>query len=182
MNVRPPAIPPRRRAAMVCALAVGAALLAGGLLCAAILVPAPAAVLPLLGVVCVGFPMLAAWELARVHVALGGLASALRFGGLGSDCGSSAPPFVNDIGIVKIRSAGVLSWGQNAGSVARLNGRDTSNSMAHLLQRKSYNGMDEGPPAFLDPRLSSTPPTTPHRAPTPLRDALDATRAGIRLY
>jgi hypothetical protein len=66
---------------MVCALAAGAALLAGGLLCAAILVPAPAAVLPLLGVVCVGFPMLAAWELARVHSALGGLVSVLRRGG-----------------------------------------------------------------------------------------------------
>ena len=75
------AIPPRRRAALVCALAVGAALLAAGLLCAAILVPAPAAVLPLLGIVCVGFPMLAAWELARVHSALGGLLSALRRGG-----------------------------------------------------------------------------------------------------
>ena len=77
----PLAIPPRRRAALVCALAVGAALLAAGLLSAAILVPAPAAVLPLLGVVCVGFPMLAAWELARVHSALGGLTSALRRGG-----------------------------------------------------------------------------------------------------
>ncbi len=63
---------------MVCALAAGAALLAGGLLCAAILVPAPAAVLPLLGVVCVGFPMLAAWELARVDSALGGIVAVLR--------------------------------------------------------------------------------------------------------
>ena len=80
IKVRPAAIPPRRRAAMVCALAVGAALLAAGLLSAAILVPAPAAVLPLLGVVCVGFPMLAAWELARVDAALGGLGLALRRG------------------------------------------------------------------------------------------------------
>ena len=81
MNVRPAAIPPRRRAAMVCALAAGAALLAAGLLCAAILVPAPPAVLPLIALVCVVLPMLAAWELARTHAALGGLASALRRGG-----------------------------------------------------------------------------------------------------
>ena len=66
---------------MVCAVAALAAILGGGLLCAAILVPAPAAVLPLLGVVCVGLPMLAAWELARTDAALGGLRSALRHGG-----------------------------------------------------------------------------------------------------
>ena len=62
-------------------IAAAAALLGGGLLCAAILVPAPAAALPLLGLVCVGLPMLAAWELARTHVALGGLGLALRRGG-----------------------------------------------------------------------------------------------------
>ena len=66
---------------MVCAVAVLAALLGAGLLCAAILVPAPAAVLPLLGVVCVGLPMLAAWEMARTHAALGGIVQALRHGG-----------------------------------------------------------------------------------------------------
>ena len=66
---------------MVCAIALVAALLGGGLLCAAILVPAPAAALPLIGLVCVGLPMLATWELARTHAALGGLMPALRRGG-----------------------------------------------------------------------------------------------------
>src|SRR5688572_235666 len=79
--MRAPAFAPRRRAAMVCAVAAVAALLGAGLLCAAILVPAPAAALPLLGLVCVGLPMLAAWELARTHAALGGLGPALRRGG-----------------------------------------------------------------------------------------------------
>src|SRR5215210_7746866 len=74
------AVPPRRQAAMVCAVVAVAALLAGGLLCAAILVPAPAVVIPLLALVCVGLPMLAAWELARTHAALGGILRALRRG------------------------------------------------------------------------------------------------------
>lgn len=65
---------------MVCTVALVAASLGGGLLCAAILVPAPPTVLPLLGVVCVGLPMLAAWELARTHAALGGILRALRRG------------------------------------------------------------------------------------------------------
>jgi hypothetical protein len=65
---------------MVCAVAAVAAIIGGGLLCAAILVPAPPAVLPLLGLVCVGLPMLAAWELARTHAALGGILRALRRG------------------------------------------------------------------------------------------------------
>lgn len=72
--------PPRRQAAMVCAVAAVAAIIGAGLLCAAILVPAPAAVLPLLGLVCVGLPMLAAWELARTHAALGGIMRALHRG------------------------------------------------------------------------------------------------------
>src|SRR3954454_24940922 len=76
--MRPPAVPPRRKALMVSAVAVLAALFGGAMLCAAILVPAPAAALPLLGLVCIGLPMLAAWELARTHTAIGGLASALR--------------------------------------------------------------------------------------------------------
>ena len=63
---------------MACTVAVVAALLGGGLMCAAILVPAPAAVLPLLGVVCIGLPVLATWDLARAHAALGGLLPALR--------------------------------------------------------------------------------------------------------
>jgi hypothetical protein len=79
--MRPSAMPPRRKALMDCAVAVLAALLGGGLLCAAILVPAPPAALPLIALVCVGLPMLGAWELARTHAALGGLGSALRRGG-----------------------------------------------------------------------------------------------------
>jgi len=69
---------PRRRALAVSAFAVFTALVCGGLITAAILVPAPAAVLPLLAIACVGLPMLAAWQLASVHAALGGLRPALR--------------------------------------------------------------------------------------------------------
>jgi uncharacterized membrane protein AbrB (regulator of aidB expression) len=65
---------------MVCLSALVAALVAAGLLGAAILAPAPVAVLPLLAVACVGLPMLATWQLARVHAAVGGLASAIRRG------------------------------------------------------------------------------------------------------
>jgi hypothetical protein len=74
----PPAAPPRRRALAVSAFAVFTALVCGGLITAAILVPAPAAALPLIAVACVGLPMLAAWQLASVHAALGGLRPALR--------------------------------------------------------------------------------------------------------
>jgi hypothetical protein len=66
---------------MACALAALTVLLCGALLGAAVLVPAPVTVLPLLAVACVGFPMLAAWQLACAHAELGGLGSALRRGG-----------------------------------------------------------------------------------------------------
>ena|SRR5215203_4117352 len=79
--MRPSAVPPRRQAALVCAVAVVAGGLGAGLLCAAVLVPAPAAVLPLLGLVCIGLPMLGAWELARTNAALGGILRTLRRGG-----------------------------------------------------------------------------------------------------
>lgn len=69
---------PRRRALAVSAFAVFTALICAGLITAAILVPAPVAVLPLLAVACVGLPMLAAWQLAHVQFALGGLRPALR--------------------------------------------------------------------------------------------------------
>jgi hypothetical protein len=69
---------PRRRALAVSAFAVFTALACGGLITAAILVPAPVAALPLIAIACVGLPMLAAWQLASVHVALGGLRAALR--------------------------------------------------------------------------------------------------------
>jgi hypothetical protein len=78
MEVRAPAIPHRRQVVMVCLSALVAALVAAGLLGAAVLVPAPVAVLPLLAVTCVGLPMVATWQLARVHAAAGGLLSAIR--------------------------------------------------------------------------------------------------------
>lgn len=58
MTVRP--LPSPRQAVMVCAFALLTALLCGGLLGAAALVPAPPAVLPLVIAVCIGCPMLAA--------------------------------------------------------------------------------------------------------------------------
>jgi hypothetical protein len=60
-------MPGRRHALLthlVCALAV---ITSAGLFMAAALVPAPQAVLPLLVVVCIGFPMLAAWELSATR-------------------------------------------------------------------------------------------------------------------
>lgn len=71
---------PRRRALVVTAFAAFTALVCGGLITAAMLVPAPVAVLPLIALACVGLPMLAAWQLASVHVAVGGLRPALRRG------------------------------------------------------------------------------------------------------
>jgi peptidoglycan/LPS O-acetylase OafA/YrhL len=55
--------PTRRRAKAICALAAVTALVCAGLLTAAALVPAPAAALPLLVIVCIGCPMMAACEL-----------------------------------------------------------------------------------------------------------------------
>ena len=60
-------MPGRRHALLtrlVCALAV---VTSAGLFTAAALVPAPPAVLPLVVVVCIGFPMLAVWELSAAH-------------------------------------------------------------------------------------------------------------------
>jgi hypothetical protein len=51
--------------------------------------------------------------------------------------GSCAEPGTKVIGIVNTRSLSVPSRGQCAGSVARLNGRETSNSRPHWGQRKS---------------------------------------------
>jgi hypothetical protein len=60
-----PARPPSTRGSALLRLAFVAvtALMGAGLLCAAALVPAPPAVLPLLVVVCIGSPMVAACEL-----------------------------------------------------------------------------------------------------------------------
>ena len=55
--------PSRGRALLRCAFIAITAVMCAGLLCAAALVPAPPAVLPLLVVVCIGSPMAAACEL-----------------------------------------------------------------------------------------------------------------------
>jgi hypothetical protein len=57
-------MPARHQASLtrvLCALAVATS---AGLFTAAALVPAPPVVLPLVVAVCIGFPMLAAWELS----------------------------------------------------------------------------------------------------------------------
>jgi hypothetical protein len=56
-------LPTRRRAIRLCVFAALTALMCAGLLTAAALVPAPTAVLPLLVVICIGCPMVAACEL-----------------------------------------------------------------------------------------------------------------------
>jgi hypothetical protein len=76
--MRSGSVPSHRRALAVIAFAALTALVCGALITAAILVPAPVAVLPLLAGACVGLPMLAAWQLAHVHAAVGGLRAALR--------------------------------------------------------------------------------------------------------
>jgi len=61
MPTRP--LPTRRQAVLACALAAVAIVASAGILAAAALVPAPLPVLPLVIIVCLGCPMLAAWEL-----------------------------------------------------------------------------------------------------------------------
>ena len=56
-------IPNRRQALLTCLLAATAAVACAALLTAAALAPAPPGALPLLIVVCVGFPLIAGWEL-----------------------------------------------------------------------------------------------------------------------
>jgi hypothetical protein len=67
-----PAAPPahsrrrlRRDVLVACALTAGTAAICASLLAVALLVPAPAPVLPLVAVVALGCPMFAVWELAR---------------------------------------------------------------------------------------------------------------------
>ena len=70
----PPSTPPSRRRAIVhCVFVALIAAMCAGLLTAAALVPAPPAVLPLIVVVCIGCPMVAACELPS---ALAGLRTA----------------------------------------------------------------------------------------------------------
>ena len=63
-------MPPRRRAALAWTFVALTTLVSAGLLAAAMLVPAPAAVLPLVIAACVGCPMVAAYELARTLTAV----------------------------------------------------------------------------------------------------------------
>jgi len=60
----------RRQAILICVTAALVVLMGAGLCSAAILVPAPAAVVPLVAVSCAGLPILAGW---RVPVAVDAL-------------------------------------------------------------------------------------------------------------
>lgn len=60
----------RRRAILVGLLAAFAALVCAALLAAAVLVPAPTAVLPLVIAACLGCPMAAAYRLSRAVAAM----------------------------------------------------------------------------------------------------------------
>ncbi len=60
----------RRQAIAICLFVVLTTVMCAGLLSAAALVPAPAAVLPLIVVVCIGAPMVAALELPAAIAAL----------------------------------------------------------------------------------------------------------------
>ncbi|HEX5911214.1 MAG TPA: hypothetical protein VFY44_12035 [Thermoleophilaceae bacterium] len=66
----PRPLPNRSQALKTCALAATAALASTLLLIAATLAPAPAAALPFLVAVCIGFPLAAAWELPPAMRAL----------------------------------------------------------------------------------------------------------------
>jgi len=66
-----PHVPPSRgRALVTCAFVALIAVICAGVVGAAVLVPAPPAVLPLLVLVCIGCPMTAACELPAAIVAL----------------------------------------------------------------------------------------------------------------
>jgi hypothetical protein len=63
-------MPVRRQAILTCVFSALAVAMSAGLLSAAALTPAPPAILPLLACVCIGAPMLAAWELRATIGAL----------------------------------------------------------------------------------------------------------------
>jgi len=58
------------RARLVCLSAVAMALACAGLIVVAVLVPPPAAIVPLLALVCIGCPMAVAYELPGAVLAL----------------------------------------------------------------------------------------------------------------
>ena len=55
-------IPSRRQARSACLLAAATVVACAGLLCAAVLAPAPALVIPLVAAVCIGCPMVVGWS------------------------------------------------------------------------------------------------------------------------
>ena len=61
--VTSPLLPTRRQAYAACLVAAATFVACAGLLGAAVLAPAPAAVVPLVAVVCVGCPMALGWSL-----------------------------------------------------------------------------------------------------------------------
>jgi hypothetical protein len=61
--VIPRALPNPRQAILACAGVAATGVVCGALVVAAALVPAPAAVLPLIALVCIGCPIAMAWEL-----------------------------------------------------------------------------------------------------------------------
>jgi hypothetical protein len=76
MISRPKPLPTRRQAIARCLLAPAIALACGSILAAAMLVPAPAPVLPLVILVCIGYPMLAACELPAAVAVIAATGSA----------------------------------------------------------------------------------------------------------
>lgn len=70
MSARP--LPTRHQARLICLFAAVTTVVCASLLAAAALVPAPAAVLPLIILVCIGCPMAAAYELPPAMAALRG--------------------------------------------------------------------------------------------------------------
>ena len=66
----PRRLPTRRQAASACVLALLSALCSAGLVAAAVLSHPPAAIVPLLVIVCVGCPVFGTWELPPAIAAL----------------------------------------------------------------------------------------------------------------
>ena len=67
----PPPLPTRRHALATCAFSALTAIVCVCLLTAAALASAPPAVVPLLAMTCVGFPILASWQLPAALAVLG---------------------------------------------------------------------------------------------------------------
>jgi hypothetical protein len=63
-------LPTRRQALLACLFAALTVVTCAAMFTAAALAPAPAALVPLVAVLCVGLPMVAAWELPRAVAAL----------------------------------------------------------------------------------------------------------------